>query len=118
MPSSTSSPSQPLTTAMRAAAADGREHAAPEERRVEDGVDTLGNNVAHRGRELGATRQNDSGAEASDELLVLRACVGEHAEPAVLRDADHVGGEQARASGDGERLALDEAEKVEAVQRR
>ena len=31
---------------------------------------------------------------------------------------DHVGGEQARASGDGERLALDEAEKVEAVQRR
>ena len=70
---------------------------------------------AHRGRELRAARQDDIGPEAPDELLVLRARVGEHTEPAVVRDGDHVGGEQACASGDGQRIALDEAEKVEAV---
>ena len=47
----------------RAAVADGCEHAAPEQRRVEDGVDTLGNSFAHRGREPGATRQDDIGPE-------------------------------------------------------
>src|SRR4029078_12728089 len=57
------------------------------------------------------------GPEAPDELVVLRARVGEYTEPAVVRDGDHVGGEEACAPCDRQRLGLERGEKVEAVQR-
>ena len=105
MPSSTSSPSQRPDEGERPAGADRGEDAATEQRRVEDGVDASGSGREHRLDEIVASRQDDIGAEASHELRVGRARVGEHPEPAQLRDRNHVGREEPGAAGDGERRA-------------
>ena len=63
-----------------------------------------------------AARQHDVGAEAAHELLVCRARVGEHAQPAPLRERDHVRREQPGAAGDEQRRACGEVEQLEAAQ--
>ena len=88
MPFSTASPSQVLTYDQRPARADRGKCAATEQRGVEDGVDAAGSFREHRLDAVVASRHDDVGAEAADELLVRRRRVGEHPQPALLRDRE------------------------------
>ena len=117
MPCSTSSPSHVLTTAIAPPSRIAGNMLRRSNAVSKTASTPAGTSLADGGGEPVAAREDDVGAEASDELLVLGYRVREHAETARLRDRDHVGREHARAPGDGERLPLDEPEQLETVQR-